>query len=88
MNMEYVQFHPTVFCKKGAEPFLVSEAVRGEGGILVNSQGKAFMDEYHPDASLAPRDVVARAIKSEVLKTNSDCVYIDISSMKKDFIKK
>jgi L-aspartate oxidase len=87
MDMEYIQFHPTVFYKKGAPPFLISEAVRGEGGILINSNGEPFMKKYHKDGSLAPRDEVARAIKFETLKTNSNCVYIDLSKMKGKFIK-
>ncbi len=88
MNMEYIQFHPTVFYKKGANPFLVSEAVRGEGGVLINRLGKAFMDEQHPLKSLAPRDIIARSIHREMIKTDSNSVFIDISSKPADYLKK
>lgn len=87
MDLEYVQFHPTVFLKKNCQLFLVSEAVRGEGGVLVNSAGKAFMDGQHPMKSLAPRDIVARAIHSELIATGENCVYIDLSSKSPAFIK-
>src|SRR6056297_3560319 len=63
-DMEYVQFHPTAF--DGDRPFLVSEAVRGEGAVLRNADGERFMPDVHPDAELAPRDVVARAVRSEI----------------------
>lgn len=87
MDLEYIQFHPTVFLKKNCQLFLVSEAVRGEGGQLVNSEGKAFMDTQHPMKSLAPRDIVARAIHRELISTGENCVYIDLSSMKPEFIR-
>lgn len=77
MNMEFVQFHPTVFAK--GKSFLLSEALRGEGAILRNVKGEAFMPKYHELKDLAPRDVVARAIEEERLKTSHDCVYLDIS---------
>lgn len=77
MNMEYVQFHPTVFAK--GKSFLLSEALRGEGAILRNAKGEAFMERYHPLKDLAPRDIVARAIEQERLNTSHDCVYLDIS---------
>lgn len=77
MNMEFVQFHPTVFAK--GKSFLLSEALRGEGAILRNVKGEAFMAKYHPLKDLAPRDVVSRAIEEERLKTSHDCVYLDIS---------
>lgn len=77
MNMEFVQFHPTVFAK--GKSFLLSEALRGEGAILRNSKGEAFMEKYHPLKDLAPRDVVSRAIEEERLKTSHDCVYLDIT---------
>ena len=77
MNMEYVQFHPTVFAK--GKSFLLSEALRGEGAILRNVKGEAFMARYHELKDLAPRDVVARAIEQERLNTSHDCVYLDIS---------
>ena len=78
MNMEYVQFHPTVFAK--GKSFLLSEALRGEGAILRNVKGEAFMEKYHPLKDLAPRDIVARAIEEERLKTAHDCVYLDITA--------
>ncbi|MCH6256965.1 FAD-dependent oxidoreductase [Puniceicoccaceae bacterium K14] len=87
IDLEYVQFHPTVFLKKNCQLFLVSEAVRGEGGILVNGSGKAFMDTQHPMKSLAPRDIVARAIHRELISTGDNCVYIDLSSKSPSFIK-
>lgn len=87
MDLEYVQFHPTVFLKKGCQLFLVSEAVRGEGGVLINRQGRAFMDQQHPMKSLAPRDIVARAIHRELIASGDNCVYIDLSSRKPEYIK-
>lgn len=87
IDLEYIQFHPTVFLKKNCQLFLVSEAVRGEGGVLVNGEGKAFMDTQHPMKSLAPRDIVARAIHRELISTGENCVYIDLSSKSPDFIK-
>lgn len=78
MNMEYVQFHPTVFAK--GKSFLISEALRGEGAILRNKNGEAFMANYHPLKDLAPRDIVARAIEEERLKTSHECVYLDITA--------
>lgn len=77
MNMEFVQFHPTVFAK--GKSFLLSEALRGEGAILRNVKGEAFMERYHPLKDLAPRDIVARAIEQERLNTSHDSVYLDIS---------
>lgn len=77
MNMEFVQFHPTVFAK--GKNFLMSEALRGEGAILRNKNGEAFMEHYHPLKDLAPRDIVARAIEQERLNTSADCVYLDIT---------
>ncbi len=85
INMEYTQFHPTVFAK--GRSFLISEAVRGEGAVLVNSHGKTFMHHYHPLKDLAPRDIVARAIEHERLKTGQDCMYLDLSAMSGEFIK-
>lgn len=78
MNMEFVQFHPTVFAK--GKSFLLSEALRGEGAVLRNSKGEAFMPKYHPLKDLAPRDIVARAIEEERLNTSHDCVYLDITA--------
>jgi len=86
MNMEYIQFHPTAFYKKRHKSFLISEALRGEGGVLVNADGKTFID--HPKKSLAPRDVVSRAISEELLKTGESNVYMDLSALRPDYIKK
>ena len=80
-DMEYVQFHPTAADVE--EPFLLSEAVRGEGAILRNAAGERFMPEYHPDAELAPRDVVARAVQDEIDATGS--VTLDVSPLDEPF---
>jgi len=80
-DMEFYQFHPTAIHLPGVAPFLISEAVRGEGGILRNISGKRFMPEYAPQAELAPRDVVARSIHLEMLKTQSDHVYLDVTHL-------
>lgn len=87
-DLEFIQFHPTSFYGGATHRrFLVSEAVRGEGGLLINSQGKRFMAKYHPDMELAPRDVVARAIAEEIIETRSDCVYLDITHKDPEWIK-
>jgi L-aspartate oxidase len=87
-DLEFIQFHPTSFYGgPNQRRFLVSEAVRGEGGILINSQGKRFMGKYHPDLELAPRDVVARAIAEEIIESQSDCVYLDITHKDPEWIK-
>lgn len=87
-DMEFIQFHPTTFFDKSSHRrFLISEAVRGEGGILVNSEGEAFMEKYHPDRELAPRDVVARSIDQEMIKTKHECVYLDIRHKDSEWIK-
>lgn len=79
-DMEFIQFHPTTFYGGATHRrFLISEAVRGEGGILVNAKGERFMKKYHTDLELAPRDVVARAIAHEIIQSQDDCVYLDIS---------
>ena len=87
IDLEYVQFHPTVFAKKNAPRFLVTEALRGEGGVLINAKGERFMDGVHPRGSLAPRDVVARAIKQELAASGESCVFLDLSAMKPEFIR-
>lgn len=78
-DMEFTQFHPTSLCYPGAPRFLISEAVRGEGAVLRNIKGERFMERYHEQLELAPRDVVARAILAEMELTRSTFVYIDIT---------
>jgi L-aspartate oxidase len=87
-DMEFVQFHPTALAVKGAPRFLLSEALRGEGGILRNINLERFMKRYHEAQELAARDVVARAITSELHKTNSQYVYLDMTAKPKDFLEK
>lgn len=80
-DMEFIQFHPTALHLPPAPPFLISEAVRGEGAILRNSAGDRFMPGYHDQAELAPRDVVARAIYTELTKHPDSCVYLDLAKI-------
>ncbi|MBI4823301.1 MAG: L-aspartate oxidase [Nitrospirae bacterium] len=87
-DMEFIQFHPTSLYLPSAPHFLLSEAMRGEGGLLRNIKGKLFMKRYHPMAELAPRDVVSRAIITEMFKTKSTHVYLDLTHLKAGFIKK
>lgn len=91
MNCEYVQFHPTALfggSKRGERRFLVSEAVRGEGAVIVNAKGESFMSRHDPRADLAPRDIVTRAIMDEMLHSGDDCVYLDVSKVKHDVSKR
>ncbi|SDQ24573.1 L-aspartate oxidase [Natronobacterium texcoconense] len=80
-DLEYVQFHPTVYA--GDDPFLLSEALRGEGAVLRNGDGERFMPDYHPDAELAPRDVVARAVATEREETGE--IVLDVSTLEGEF---
>lgn len=86
-DMEFVQFHPTSLYSPAAPQFLLSESMRGEGAVLLNGNHKRFMREYHEMAELAPRDVVSRAIISEMVKTESRHVYLDLRHLSKDFVK-
>ncbi len=87
-DMEFVQFHPTALYLKDAPNFLLSEAMRGEGAILRNINGEAFMKNYTSAAELAPRDIVSRAIISEMVKTGASHVYLDLRHLGSEFIKK
>ncbi len=79
-NMEYIQFHPTVFMRDSGDGFLISEAVRGEGARLKTRDGRTFMEKYSPQRELAPRDEVTRAIYEEMILTNSNSVLLDLAS--------
>lgn len=87
-DMEMVQFHPTTLYVAGATRALISEAVRGEGAYLVDKAGRRFMPEYHPDAELAPRDVVSRAILTEMAKQGATCMYLDVRHLNAEKFRK
>jgi len=84
-DLEFVQFHPTTLYVAGASRALITETLRGEGAFLVDSAGQRFMKDYHPDADLAPRDVVSRAILKQMVKTGSTHVYLDVRDMDKRY---
>jgi len=87
-DMEFVQFHPTSLYVPGAPQFLLSEAMRGEGAVLRNNRGQAFMARYHDDADLAPRDVVSRAILSEMVRTGAKHVFLDLTHLDRRFVRR
>ena len=86
-NLEFMQFHPTALYHPQGNSFLISEAIRGFGGILVNSSGQRFMERYHPDKELAPRDIVARAIDSEMKMLGEPCVFLDLTHLNPEKLK-
>lgn len=87
-DIEFVQFHPTALVERRSQRLLLSETMRGEGGILLNVNGERFMPRYHPMAELAPRDIVSRAIFREMKRLNTDHVFLDVRSLGADFIRR
>lgn len=87
-DMEFIQFHPTALYLPSSPPFLLSEAMRGEGGQLRNSKGELFMHRYHPMGALAPRDIVSRATWAEMAATKARHIYLDVTHLGADFIKR
>jgi len=87
IDLEYVQFHPTVFYNRNTPRFLITEALRGEGAVLINAQGESFMETVHPRGSLAPRDIVSRAIHEQMLASGESCVYLDLAALNPEFIR-
>src|SRR6478672_4557129 len=86
-DMEFIQFHPTALSIEGAPRFLLSEAMRGEGGVLRNAAGEQFMEGYDERRELAPRDIVARSIVAEMRRTGSRNVFLDMTALSKDFLR-
>ncbi|HNY11836.1 MAG TPA: L-aspartate oxidase [Candidatus Wallbacteria bacterium] len=86
-DMEFIQFHPTTLYLEGAPRFLISEAVRGEGGLLINVDGVRFMKPIHEMAELAPRDIVSRSILDQIESTKHPCVYLDVTHLEPEFVK-
>ncbi|MDB6168955.1 MAG: nadB [Verrucomicrobia bacterium] len=87
IDLEYVQFHPTVFYGRNAPRFLITEALRGEGGVLVDGKGHPFVNDIDPRGSLAPRDVVSRAVQQQLARTGDPCAWLDLSALKPEFIR-